>query len=158
MQSQQLPLREIHLPEAVGWWPPAIGWWLLAILAPLFFVLSIMLYKHLTRKTAKKTAKKLLQKIQQNSALDDKHKLQEISALLRRVAISISPRVNTASLTGQTWLKYLDSSVKGTPFSEGAGKCLADAHYQKQQAVDLNIPQLITLCENWLSAQKQITK
>jgi hypothetical protein len=154
MQSQQLPLREIHLPEAIGWWPPAIGWWLLPILVLLFFVLSIMLYKYITRKTAKKTAKKLLLKIQQNTSSDDKLKLQEISTLIRRVAISISPRVDTASLTGQAWLTYLDSSVKGTPFSKGAGKFLADAHYQKQLSADLDIPQLIALCKDWLTAQK----
>ena len=28
--TTQLDLRDIHLPEAIGWWPPAIGWWLLA--------------------------------------------------------------------------------------------------------------------------------
>jgi hypothetical protein len=155
MQGQQLQLRDIHLPEAIGWWPPAPGWWILAILVPLFLLFSIVLYKRITRKTAKKTAKKLLLKLKQDTTLDDKHKLQEISALMRRTAISISPRAETASLTGQTWLKFLDSSVNGSPFTEGPGKFLADAHYQKQAVVDLDIPQLITLCEDWLKAQKQ---
>ena len=31
-ELQQLPLRDIHLPEAVSWWPPAYGWWLLVVL------------------------------------------------------------------------------------------------------------------------------
>lgn len=154
MQGPQLELRDIHLPEAIGWWPPAPGWWLLAIFVPFFLLLSIVLYKRITRKTAKKTAKKLLLKIKQDSTLDDKHKLQEISALIRRVAISLSARTETASLTGQTWLEFLDSSVNGTPFSEGSGRFLADAHYQKQAAVDLDIPQLIAVCEDWLKAQK----
>ena len=27
MEENVLPLRDLHLPEAVGWWPLAPGWW-----------------------------------------------------------------------------------------------------------------------------------
>jgi hypothetical protein len=153
MEPQQLPLRDIHLPEAIGWWPPAIGWWILAALIPLLFWFIVWLYKRITRKTAVKTAKKLLLALQQDTSLSDKDKLGELSALMRRVAISQSPRAETASLTGQAWLKFLDKSVQGAPFTQGAGKVLADAHYQKSiTAVDI-VP-VIKLCETWLKAQK----
>jgi hypothetical protein len=38
-------LRDIHLPEAVSWWPLAIGWWLVAIVCilGLFFTLKLLL-------------------------------------------------------------------------------------------------------------------
>jgi len=151
MGPQQLPLRDIHLPEAIGWWPPAIGWWILAVLIPLFCWFVFWLYKRITRKTAVKTAKKLLKNIKQDNDLDT---LIALSELLRRVAISQSPRTETAGLTGHAWLAYLDKTVKGTPFTEGQGKIFANVHYQKQIPTDLDMPTVTQLCETWLKAQK----
>jgi len=154
MEAQQLQLRDIHLPDAIGWWPPAIGWWILMILIPLFCWFVYWLFKRITRKTAVKTAKRLLLSLKQDNDLEDKDKLIELSKLVRRVAISLAPRREVASLTGPQWLEYLNQSVKGTPFSEGAGKVLADVHYKKTVATDLDISATIALCERWLKAQK----
>lgn len=148
-----LPLRDIHLPEAVSWWPPAIGWWLLAILLPLTTVFLIWLYKFVTRKTAIKSAKKKLADIRQDEKRDELRKLRDISILIRRVAISLAPRTEAASLTGSAWLTYLDSSLKGVPFSQGVGRYLSDATYRKEAPADLDISRLIDLCEYWLKAQ-----
>jgi len=71
MPTTQLPLKDIHLPEAIGWWPPAIGWWLLAVLIPLLIVFLYWFYQRLTRKTAIKTAKNNLAAINHNPALDN---------------------------------------------------------------------------------------
>ena len=154
MEPQQLDLRDIHLPEVIDWWPPAIGWWILAILIPLCCWFFVWLYKRITRKTAVKTAKKLLRNIKQDNTLDDKQKLIALSALLRRVAISISPRDEIASLNGHAWLQYLDKTIKGTPFTSGAGSILANGHYQ-QSTSDYDINALIKVCDNWLSSQKK---
>ncbi|MDD5580383.1 MAG: DUF4381 domain-containing protein [Methylobacter sp.] len=150
MQPPQLPLKDIHLPEAISWWPPAIGWWLLAGLIILLAIFLSWLYKRLKRKTAIKTAKKLLAEIQQNPVQDNLHKLQELSALIRRVVISISPRTQAAGIIGNEWLMFLDSWMEGTPFSEGVGQLLADAPYRNTAPTDAQILQLISLCEDWL--------
>jgi hypothetical protein len=153
MPTNQLPLKDLHLPEAISWFPPAIGWWLLLILVPLFIAISYWLYKRLTRKTALKVAKQQLMSIK-ISTKDNAYKLAELSALLRRVAISVSPREQTASLTGRAWLAFLDSSMKQQPFSTGAGRCFADAPYRCTVLTNVEISQLISLCEDWLKAQK----
>jgi len=153
MQTTQLPLKDIHLPEAIAWWPPAIGWWLAAVLIPLLIALLIVCYKRLTRKTAIKTAKKILADIKQDSSRNNAQKLCELSVLLRRVAISVSPKSDVAGLTGREWLTFLDGSLKGSPFSEGIGACLADAPYQQLAPTDGEISRLISLCEDWLNAQ-----
>ena len=74
MQETELPLKDIHLPDAISWWPPAIGWWLLALLIPILIVFSYWLYKRLTRKTALKTAKNALSAIKLNAELDNTQK------------------------------------------------------------------------------------
>ena len=154
MEPQSLNLKDIHLPDAITWWPPAIGWWGLLVAIPLLCFATIWLYKFITRRTALKTAKKQLLAIKKDKATQDSQKLQQLSELVRRVAISISPRSESASLTGQAWLTYLDQTVKGQPFTEGVGQYLASAHYRKTFDTTANIPQIITLCENWLNAQK----
>ncbi len=159
MQNTPLPLKDLHFPEpispeAISWFPPAIGWWLLAALIPLLIMFLYKCYKYITRKTALKTAKQLLASIK-NSSMDNAQKLTELSALLRRVAISVTPRGQTAGLTGQEWLAFLDSSLKDAPFSTGAGRCLADAPYRQSAPTELEISQLISLCEDWLKAQKK---
>jgi Domain of unknown function (DUF4381) len=153
MQASQLPLRDIHIPEPITWWPPAIGWWFLAVLTPLLIVFFVWFYKRLTRQTALKTAKKYLTAIKQDTSKEASQKLAELSVLIRRVAISVAPRELAAGLTGREWLAYLDQSVKGSPFSEGVGQLLADAPYRKSAVTDAEISPLISLCEDWLKAQ-----
>ena len=155
MEAQQLPLRDIHLPEAIGWWPPALGWWLLAVLIPLLLGFMVWLYRRITRRTAVKAAKKFLLQIKQDQQLDNEQKLKDLSALIRRVAISTATRTDCAGLTGQLWLAYLDRSVKGSPFAKGVGRLLANAPYQRITPTEQEISQLISLCEGWLNAQQK---
>ncbi|MCX7066634.1 MAG: DUF4381 domain-containing protein [Methylococcales bacterium] len=154
MQPTQLPLKNLHLPDAIGWFPPALGWWLLVVLIPLLLMFLYWCYQRLTRKTSLKTAKKILNTIK-NSTANNSEKLVELSALLRRVAISVAPRAQTASLIGQAWLTFLDSSLNDAPFTKGAGRCLADAPYRQSPPSEQEIFQLISLCEDWLKAQKK---
>jgi len=158
MGTQALQLRDIHLPDSIGWGPPAIGWWLLAVLIPLCCFLIVWLYKHITRKTALKTARKHLQQIKQAGDLDNMATLIALSELLRRVAISISPREQTASLTGQAWLDYLDNTMSDSPFTQSTGAWLTQGHYQKTAPTERELTPLIKICEDWLKAQKECKK
>jgi len=158
MQPTELPLRDIHLPEAIGWWPPAIGWWLLAGFILLLIAFLYWFYKSLIRTTAIKAAKKYLTVIKEDPDLDNAKKLRELSMLIRRVAISVNPRTEVASLTGRQWLVFLDQSVTGDPFSEGCGQLLTEGPYRNTLPSELEIAQLISLCEDWLKAQTKPAK
>lgn len=153
MPTTDLPLRDIHVPEAIGWWPPAIGWWLILILIPVLLAVMWWLYRRLTRQTAISVAKKKLAEIRRDQGLDDLQKLRAISILIRRTAISVAPRSQAAGLTGNAWLAYLDRSLPEAPFSEGIGRYLNDFSYCLQAPPELETDKLFELCENWLNAQ-----
>lgn len=152
--NEELPLRDIHLPDAITWWPPAIGWWLLLAVIIVAAFGCWLLYKKLTKKTAVKTATALLMSIKQAENTDELETLKQLSACVRRVSISVNSRSEVASLTGKEWLNYLDQSVEGTPFSTGVGQYFSDALYRKKAPGELEVGALIELCEHWLKGQK----
>ena len=149
---EKLPLKDLHLPEAISWFPPALGWWLLLIVVPLVSVALYFLYQYLTRKTPVKLAKQVLADIQKSS-MSNQEKLTALSALLRRVAVSIHARQEVAGLTGMAWLAFLDSSLPDTPFSTGVGRYFLEAPYRPQELSNEKLSKLISLCEYWLSYQ-----
>ena len=108
-----LPLREIHLPESVGWWPPAPGWWLLPVLLLLGLGaawFSRLLYRR-RKYSAINMARKELAAIRSRYAADrDAGRcVRSVSGLLRRVSISVFPRAESAGLTGDDWVAFLQS-------------------------------------------------
>jgi len=154
MQPTELPLRDIHLPDAISWWPPAIGWWILAVLIPLCCYLIFRLYKRLTRKTALKFAKKQLKSLKLDEELGKQKKLIALSSLMRRTAVSLYPRSEVASLTGEAWLNFLDQSIPIKSFNSDIGWLLTNALYSPEDNSHYLAP-LFNLCETWLNSQKE---
>ena len=149
---EALALKDIHLPETIGWWPPAPGWWLLPLALILLIVAVRYLYRRLTRNTAVKRAQKLLTQLRRQS-LEPAACLNELSSLLRRTAISRDGRSQVAGLHGQAWLEYLDKNLPDAPFSQGVGGCLGNAHYRPMLLEDIDLDALFALCERWLKQQ-----
>ncbi len=157
--SKELPIRDIHLPDSVPWWPIAPGWWLLFLLG-LFFVLLVyqkrirqrrLQHRKLNQKTQLYQAQQLLEKLNKNT--DNKQLIKEISVLLRRTAMSLYGREEIAGLTGKAWLQFLDDKGETNVFSEGAGRVLIDQPYKKITRYERD--ELITITQQWLTAQAQ---
>jgi hypothetical protein len=156
MPAESLPLRDIHLPEPVSWWPPAPGWWLLLMLGAIT-IAGIVLFKQIRkRRLLKRTALAELDSIRKQ--YDDNHDrvqlVKALSALMRRASISFYQRVDSASLTGAAWLQHLDNTAQRKDFEKGSGKILATAPYLPADSqVDVDFDDLLSLCEDWLSNQ-----
>lgn len=160
MNPALLDLRDIHLPEAISWWPPAPGWWVLGLLLLLFSAYwAKQFWRALPRRRVVREAQVELERIRrQYQAKDDGVRLlAELSILLRRVAVTIGPRARVAGLTGRAWLEELDRGLGGNGFRQGPGKLLVDGPYQPQVPAR-NMEMLLELCEQWLRAQGKYSR
>ena len=158
MPAESLPLRDIHLPDPVGWWPPAPGWWLLLIIAAALTV-AVYLFRYVRRRQLlKRTVRKELAVLRQryNGNHDRVELLKSLSALMRRASISFYPRSQSASLTGEQWLQYLDRTAPRKEFQHGAGRVLATAPYLPPKSIiETDFDALFALCEDWLKKQPE---
>lgn len=150
--TPQLQLKDIHLPDAVSWWPPATGYWLLLLLMTIIVLLVFFLRRLKSKQRLRKEALAELNRIkaQYKQDLDDKKLVTDIATLLRRAAISSYPRTDCASLTGPDWLNWLDSTFKSEQgFSKGPGHLLTEFNYSAATHSD-EINSLIDLSSSWL--------
>jgi len=148
--GSELPLRDIHLPDPLSWWPPAPGWWLLLTLLVAIALLGGYLLHRYRRNALQRAAQQALHRIGEDyrQSGDARVLAQQLSILLRRVSLSCYPRRQVAGLTGRAWLSLLDRCLPGEEFQQGAGRVLIDAPYSLDSRVDG--PALLQLCERWL--------
>jgi len=150
----ELPLRDIHLPEAISWWPPAPGWWMLLAL---ILVVILLVWWWQRRKAALRVRVAALAEWEQLMVTFQHEQnvsqlVQGLSVLLRRVSLSYYPREAVAGISGEAWLRYLDnrhSLSQANGFSEGVGRLLLAGPYQQQ--VDGDVLALHALCGEWLA-------
>lgn len=145
MTPSTLPLHDIHLPVPVGWWPLAPGWWILCGLLLLLVVASWIFRRFRQRRRLRRLA---LRQLEELARLPEIQLVTALSRLLRQAAIVHFPRHETAGLTGQDWLEFLDRSFPDSPFTSGVGGCLRDAPYQPEAQIDGVA--LVDLCRRWL--------
>ena len=139
MDPTQIPLRDLHLPEPIGWWPLAPGWWFL--IAIVVVTLGYYLFRAFLRwraNAARRIALRELTRIQQEyqQGVDEISLAIELSELLRRTMLAYAPRHEVAGLTGDSWLKWLDQGLDGHPFSQGSGQNVESLPYRRPGVVE----------------------
>jgi hypothetical protein len=104
-------LNDIHLPQAIGFWPLAYGWWILLVVTILLLVsATIGGYLHWKKQHPKRQALQLLEQLTPNQA----DWPQQINSLLKRLALSYFPAEQVASLQGKAWLGFLSTDLSET--------------------------------------------
>ena len=153
----QLPLRDIHLPGPIGWWPPALGWWLVAAIALAAIALcAVHYYQARHKRAALKAMTRVRTALEQGA--EPVACLQFLSTILRRFAMTAVARAageaDVAGLIGERWLRFLDGRWNRTDFSAGLGKRLTAAPYARPNSIErATALELTALCTAWLAAQ-----
>ena len=165
IQPGDLPLRDIHLPEPISWWPLAPGWWLTLaaiILLSAIFIVARKIYR--SRQLSRDISSELQNIRQQYKQNGNKPRLaRDLSILLRRANISYYPKSDIAGLTGEQWLQHLDRTNArprtDLTFQSETGQVLTSAPYLPDDAkLDFDADKLISLCESWLTSRHRETQ
>lgn len=174
----QLPLRDIHLPGAVPFWPPAPGWWVVAaVVLGVLIALGIRRFLHRQQRAALRAIAALRAELESGASPADC--VQRLSSVMRRFAMTTAHdgnereapgtpgagkvrggkrlgREDVAGLVGTAWLRYLDSRWDRDEFSAGTGRLLTAAPYARPEHVDrLHAIELTELCADWVKAQRR---
>ncbi|MCW8982995.1 MAG: DUF4381 domain-containing protein [Gammaproteobacteria bacterium] len=136
--DNQLPLRDIHLPEPNSWWPPAPGWWLILLLLVVVVAIVWWAKNRYRQRALLRSAMRQLKAIQATYIKDQNSQslLGELSELVRRVMISHYHQEDVSSLVGKAWVERLDHELESDQFSQGVGAVLAQGPYQQQAEFD----------------------
>ena len=133
MQETALPLRDLHLPAAIGWWPLAPGWWLAIVL--LAALLCYGLYRAYLRRRHNAPRRFALRELARYESAYLEHRNpvmlgKQMSELLRRAMLAYSERDEVAGLTGEAWLQWLDRGMPLPYFHTEGGKSLMQLPYR----------------------------
>ncbi|MCP5276431.1 MAG: DUF4381 domain-containing protein [Burkholderiales bacterium] len=139
-------LRSLHAPSPVSWWPPAPGWWIAGVLAVIFIVLIYRYKKRILPQRAALHELKLLKKDMDNIA----QPVATVNQLLKRYALACWPENEVASLTGESWLAFLDANGGNGKFSTGPGQLLLTDSYNNERADSAALNELIVLVNQWI--------
>jgi hypothetical protein len=156
MQEAPLPLRDLHLPAEVGWWPLAPGWWvLIAIVAALAAYATWRAVSHWRFNAPRRFALEQLRRYEAGY-LEHRNVVQlgrQVSELLRRGMLAYAPREAVAGLTGEAWLEWLDRDLPVPYFHTDGGRSLLTLPYRDpdSELADVDVSALLAAARMRLS-------
>jgi len=161
MDPTELPLRALHLPEPIGWWPLAPGWWFVILLAMLGFGwLILRAWRTRQFNAPRRYAMRALASVE-TDYLTHRNPVElgkQVSELLRRGMLAYAPRHEVAGLTGEAWLEWLDQGLPVPYFHTEGGKSLLRLPYRDPAGdfSDVDINALLAAARMRLSTPPRI--
>lgn len=120
-------LHDLMPAPPLPWWPPTPGWSIL--LAAAVLALLAVLLKVFMRWQADRYRREALAELPQTP-------VENLSALAKRVALTVWPREEVARLSGIAWLEFLDRSGDLDLFVAGPGQELEASAFHPENGGD----------------------
>lgn len=141
-------LADIHLPAPVSLWPPAPGWWILGVLLLALLVLATMrLLARLRQQRIRRFALAELDRIygeyraaESAGQAPEAARLlfvNELNAVLRRVALWHYPDAGIASLGGRAWVDFIREKGDASRITEEIAGALREGRFMPHCEVDV---------------------
>lgn len=145
----QLPLRDIHLPGEIAWWPLAFGWWILvAVSFGLLVAAGIKYWRGRRHRAARRSLNTLMAEL--SAGAEPAGCAQRASIVLRRFAMTVARDApDVAGLTGGRWAEYLTTHGGEADFAPTDGSSLLELPYAAPERVSAE--QAMALCRACLA-------
>lgn len=150
-------LHDIALPETVSWMPHTVGWYVVLAVGLGFLVwVGLRIHRRRVANRYRGLALEELGIIERAMGIpeDRTAALSRLPLLVKRVALSFAPREQVASLTGGSWLAWLDQSYGSTGFTQGPGRVLPNLAYASIRdpgsLEEAQKAELIALVRTWI--------
>ena len=143
-------LKDIHEPLNITWWPIAFGWWMLLVCCLLIIGLWFFMRYWKKKNRLKNISLSHIKHLKKMMDRENDHRiLQELSTLLRQIAIA-SPPLNSLrmNITGELWMKQLDDLSQHKIFQQGIGNILINAPYQSADTLMMKQGEMLNLLNN----------
>lgn len=132
-------LRDIVTPTPVPWWPLAPGWWFVLAVLGLIVLLAAARWRRRWRADAYRRAAL--------RALGEAESLAEIAEILKRAALIASSRTQVASLSGSSWVGWLEKTG-GRPVPPAVAQALTVGIFA--EAGTGNVAELAAFAAKWI--------
>jgi len=123
-------LKDIHLPEAISWWPLAIGWWVVGfiVIAGTYFAVQFSFGHYINQRYRRQG----LSALNNLPNIDQQQRLIALFSLLKQVANSAYPQQNLPALTIRNLLNFCRAAVLNQSLKmyrqTGNSLCMPNSH------------------------------
>ena len=129
--------------------PQRPGWWIVAALLSTSLVVLWLRFRGYWLSPSRAAIRELARIRREFRVSGDSDALAaQLSVFLRRAVLAAYPREDVAGLSGDAWLNFLDRTGATSTFTDGPGRTLIAAPYQRSSTFEAE--SLLLMVETWV--------